>query len=224
METTLYIIRHGSTPANTSGLYHGVTDTPLLPLGEEQALKLRERFHHVHLDAVYASPLQRARRTATPMAEDHGLPVIVVPELIEMNGGAIEDVSMEENARRYPELVENMKHHLPLVACPNGETMREVFDRMTATVDRLARENLGRTIAIVSHGAVLQSIWCHLQGRPFEALERHMVHNTAVSKAVYHSDGGYTPEYIGDISHLPDELQFQPFEADGQRKLTLEKQ
>lgn len=208
--TTVYIIRHGSTPANTEGLYHGVTDTPLLPLGEAQAKKLAARFANIPLDAVYTSTLQRAINTAAPLCRSKGITPTALPQLMELDGGEIEGLSGEEIEARWPGTLEKMLSHLCQFSAPGGESMRQVYERMVGTIDRLAAEHRGESIAIVSHGCALQTYLAHAQGIPFEETPRNMLHNTAVSKFLYDDGGHISVEYIGDYSHLDESLWLVP--------------
>ena len=60
--TTLYLIRHGETEQNKSGVLMGSTDTPLNEQGRQQALLLHQRTNALDIDAIYSSPLARAVR------------------------------------------------------------------------------------------------------------------------------------------------------------------
>ena len=75
----VYLIRHGATSWSQSGKYTGVTDLPLLPIGEQ---KVRETARHVfgpnllidpgNLARIYVSPRQRAQRTLELLFETAG--------------------------------------------------------------------------------------------------------------------------------------------------------
>ena len=56
------LVRHGQTFANIDKVWHGHTDTALTKEGEGQAIMLGKYFHNYlsQVDAIYASPLQRA--------------------------------------------------------------------------------------------------------------------------------------------------------------------
>src|SRR5712691_9865758 len=61
---SVVLARHGETAWSLSGRHTGTTDLPLTPRGEENARDLGRRLAGIHFDAIYSSPLQRARRTA----------------------------------------------------------------------------------------------------------------------------------------------------------------
>ena len=63
MQRQLWLFRHGATEWALRGQHTGGTDLPLLPEGEAEARALAPILRHQHFDAVFSSPLQRARRT-----------------------------------------------------------------------------------------------------------------------------------------------------------------
>ena len=59
----IWVTRHGQTDLNLHRLMQGRTDQPLNETGIRQAQEARARIGDIRFDAVYASPLVRARRT-----------------------------------------------------------------------------------------------------------------------------------------------------------------
>ena len=60
----LWLVRHGETTWNQQSRLQGQSDTPLSARGERQAARLGARLVREEIDAVYASDLERAWRTA----------------------------------------------------------------------------------------------------------------------------------------------------------------
>src|SRR4029079_15493892 len=83
----LYLIRHARTAHNALDEVHGLLDDPLDERGLAEADALGRLFTGVALRAVYASPLQRAVQTATPLARAAGLDVIEVHEVLDRDYG-----------------------------------------------------------------------------------------------------------------------------------------
>src|SRR5207245_2883598 len=67
--TSVYLVRHGQSAWNVAGRYCGVSDCPLTEAGLRQADALAAWIRHLPIDAVYASPLERAR---APQRRDRG--------------------------------------------------------------------------------------------------------------------------------------------------------
>src|SRR5687767_12796038 len=63
MATELYLLRHGETEWTISGQHTGITEVPLTPNGEKEALAMRERLKGISFQRVLCSPRIRARRT-----------------------------------------------------------------------------------------------------------------------------------------------------------------
>ena len=85
----LILIRHAATEGNRHR-YIGREDLPLSAEGERQADLLAARLSSEHLDAIYASPLERAVRTAEPIARGRGLDVRTRDALIEIDYGTLQ--------------------------------------------------------------------------------------------------------------------------------------
>ena len=72
--------------------------------------------------------------------------------------------ALEEELDR-PYTIEQMLN--PKLKCTNGESMEEAKVRMDDSIRRIAQENVGKKVAIVSHGAAIKFFlmnWCKLSG------------------------------------------------------------
>ena len=159
--TTLYLVRHGTTAWNQALRYQGQTDNPLDEIGERQGACLEEYFKDIHVDLGVTSPLQRAVRTLeySLATQDHEVPVLVEPGIMEIDFGLIDGWTKEEIQAKYPEfyrmyvLNEDRGH----ARAPGGETMIEVYGRVSEAIMRIVREHRGETIVIASHGTAIQT-------------------------------------------------------------------
>ena len=175
--TTLYLVRHGTTAWNQALRYQGQTDNPLDEIGERQGACLEEYFKDIHVDLGVTSPLQRAVKTLeySLATQDHEVPVLVEPGIMEINFGLIDGWTKEEIEAKYPEfyrmyvLNEDRGH----ARAPGGETMIEVYERVSEAIMRIVREHRGETIVIASHGTAIQT-FLNYYGR------RRGPHNTEI--------------------------------------------
>ena len=143
----IYLARHGETEWSLSGRHTGSTDLPLTPRGEEKAAALRPRLAGLKFDAVYASPLQRATRTA----ELAGFPnPQVTPLLREVEYGDYEGLTSKQIHETRP------TWELYRDGCPSGETPAEVQARAQEFI-ALATKTSGRVLAF-SHGHFLRAV------------------------------------------------------------------
>ncbi|MDP1673379.1 MAG: histidine phosphatase family protein, partial [Burkholderiales bacterium] len=83
-------LRHGETEPNRLGLVAGASDVPLNERGLAQARAAAARLASGGIDAIWCSPLQRARNTARCVTEVLGIEPVIVAELAERNWGELE--------------------------------------------------------------------------------------------------------------------------------------
>jgi broad specificity phosphatase PhoE len=138
----VWLVRHGETAWTISGQHTGLTDLPLTPNGEAQAVRLGERLAGSRFAAVFTSPLQRAARTCE--LAGFGSAVKVEPDLYEWNYGAYE-------ARTTAEIrAERRDWQLFRDGCPGGESP----DQVAARADRVIRRvrAIGEDVLLFSSG------------------------------------------------------------------------
>jgi broad specificity phosphatase PhoE len=184
MERTLFtLVRHGETPANTGGVWHGSSDTPLSERGHRQAARLAEHLARAHRDvaALYTSPLERARHTAEPIARALSLEPSLDPGLGEYHLGAWEGLTYEALLKEH-ELWQNMARD-PDWKPHGGESGRDVVERFQRALEGIAERHPGARVVLVSHGGAMSLFMAAaLRGRLGEWYEP--MHNCAVSELV----------------------------------------
>src|SRR5512134_2414788 len=94
----LTIVRHGETPANLEGVWHGSIDTELTPRGVAQAQRVAHQLAGASPlpTALYSSPLRRARETAGAIGRRLALEARLEPDLAEYHLGDFEGTSYRE--------------------------------------------------------------------------------------------------------------------------------
>ncbi len=158
----LHLVRHAQTAWNAEGRFLGNADIPLTQAGRAQAERLVHAFAGVPLAAIYASDLQRAVATATPVAAAHGLPVRTDPRLREMHQGELEGQTIRDIRPRYAEFFAAWEENPADVVVPGGESLRQMLTRASAALQEILaahREAPGEThLLVVSHGLTLQAL------------------------------------------------------------------
>ena len=155
----ILLIRHGQSAGNAAGRIQGWNDEPLTAIGRAQALALAQRVEtRYQVQAIYASPLLRARETAEIIAEQLGLPAILDERLKERDIGALTGLSFDEVEERYPEIVRAWRQNPLHIPIPGAED-HVAFQRrvMSGVGDIVCRHEEDDMIAIVAHGGTLRA-------------------------------------------------------------------
>ena len=186
--TELWLVRHGQTDWNLTGRWQGqAAEAPgLNDTGRAQVLTICEQLKGRRLSAIYSSDLLRAHQTAALIAESLGLPVTLEPRLREINLGSWEGMPSEEIEEKYSlELAERARNPVQARA-PNGESPREVAERVLVAINEIASKHRDESILIVSHAVSLAVIICRFEGFPMEDVYQHIPDNAHAYRVQWH--------------------------------------
>ncbi|WP_370627356.1 histidine phosphatase family protein [Brevundimonas sp. PAMC22021] len=153
--TTIYLVRHG-VHDQLGGRLCGRTPGVLMgEAGLGQAEAVGRRLANKDVEAVYASPMERTRQTAEPIARACGAPRIEEPALNEIdfgdwNGATFADLDHQPGWRRWNAERDQAR-------APRGETMLEVQLRLSCWLEDVARSGASAVVA-VSHADVIKSV------------------------------------------------------------------
>lgn len=159
MSTRLLLIRHAHSPHNLESRLVSGTAAGLTPLGLRQAEWLAQQVATSwRLDALYASTLDRAWRTAEPMAARTGVAVQLVADLREWDFGDCEGLTTDEIEARYPGQLSVRPAPDDLTwGWPGGESRAVFYERARRALGGLAARHPDQTVAVVSHNGLLTS-------------------------------------------------------------------
>ena len=186
--TLLLLVRHGQTPTTGATLPGRAKGLHLADGGRAQAGAVAARIAGLrNVKAVYASPLERTRETAAPIAKALGLKVKADRGLLECEFGEWTGAKLSE-LRKKPEW-ETVQRHPSGFRFPGGESFTEMQARMTSTLDRLATAHRGETIVAVSHADPIKAAVAHALGTHLDLFQRIVISPCSVS-AILVSPGG----------------------------------
>lgn len=201
--TTLILIRHGETLWNTERRMQGQLDSPLTERGVWQACRLGERLQSMPFAALYSSDLPRARLTAQRIAEVTGHAIIDDLRLRERHFGLFEGMTRAEMEKHDAEIYARFMSRDPHYAVPGGESPAGFFGRCRTALEELAARHAGQTIAVVTHGLVLDAAYRAASGLALDAPRPVPLVNASLNW--FDCDGGrWSAGRWGDADHLGD--------------------
>lgn len=201
--TTIYLVRHCEAEGNVQGVFQGSSDFDVSERGIKQLEKLSERFRHIPLDFVYSSPLKRAYRTAQAAVKYSGLPIICDEGLAEINGGVMEGKPWSKLGELFPNEYSVWNDNFSEFSPPEGESVREVYDRITESFISIVSENKGRAVGIFSHGCAIRILMCYIKNIPLTRIDEvKWCDNTAINCITADEYGNFTLEYENDYRHI----------------------
>ncbi len=160
---------------------------PGLHLGDEgrrQAEALAQRIGRLaKVAAVYASPLERARETAAPIAQARGLAVRVERGLNEADIGEWTGLSLKR-ARRKAEW-QLVRNHPSGFRFPGGESLTGMQARIISALALLVDRHSGETIVAVSHADPIKAAVAHALGVHLDLFRRIAIAPGSITAIAY---------------------------------------
>ena len=163
--TLVLLVRHGLTPTTGKLLPGRAAGLHLSEQGKAQAQRAAERIAQLtKVDAIYASPLERARETAAPIASGRKLRVQIDKGLLECDFGEWTGAELKK-LMKLPEW--NTVQRAPSTfTFPGGESFTAMQNRIVGTLDRLRAAHPGGVIVCVSHADPIKAAVAHAELRP----------------------------------------------------------
>ncbi len=207
----LYLIRHAESIGNVEEFFQGSLDVKISSKGFRQLEELKSRFQNINLDRIYSSPLERALKTARYVNFYQHLDIIRVPEIAEINAGDFQGKKWSDLPVLFPEEYYNWKENPENFQSPNGESMKDVSERMAKAMNEIISENNSKNnsninIAVISHGCAIKTYQSYLirhsGNLKLNMSELDWADNTSVSEIIF--DENLNPDivYLNDSSHL----------------------
>ncbi len=176
-----FLLRHGATQWNLERRVMGRLAIPLSEVGERQIRGLAPHLQGLGIEAVWTSPLARARGTADLVAQALvGVPVIEEEGLTEVDYAAWEGATFAELLRNGA-LSELQDDPVGTPIPGGGESLLAVRDRVYAAMARIAERSAGAPALVVSHGDPLRLVVAGCLGLDLTEFRRLRLDNGALS-------------------------------------------
>jgi len=201
--TLVLLVRHGTTATTGKVLPGRAPGLHLSDVGRAQADGAAQRIGALkRVDAVYSSPLERARETAAPIAKARGLRVAIDRGLLECDfgewtGGELKSLAKQpewSTVQRYPSGFR----------FPQGESFVEMAARIHTTVDALVHHHTGGVVVAVSHADPIKAVVADALGTHLDLFQRIVVSPCSVTAILYGPSGPtvLTVNHVGELGSL----------------------
>jgi probable phosphoglycerate mutase len=185
--TTLLLIRHAANDTIGKRIAGRMPGVHLNREGLLQAERLAERLAGIPVAAIYASPLERTRETAEPIARKLGHQVQISEALAEIDygewtGRALEELADLPRWKRYNSFRSGTR-------APQGELMLEAQARTVLELERLRRLHPEEAIAVVTHGDIVKGAIAHYAGIPLDLFHRIEISCASITVLALHEQG-----------------------------------
>ncbi len=205
--TELILIRHGETDWNRELRFQGQIDVPLNATGHEQARRIGLRLAQEDVHTLVCSDLVRAQQTALPVAQhrpiDKELQPVLDAALREQSFGVIEGLQVADIKAQFPEEWAQWTQFDADYAFAGGESVRQFHTRVLAAVRALARTYPQQTVAVVTHGGVLDMIYRSAKVLPLSGPRQSLIPNAGLNRVRVEGDAIDILEWA-DTEHLSD--------------------
>jgi broad specificity phosphatase PhoE len=192
-------IRSGETDWNNSGRWQGWVASPLNEHGVRQAAALGRFVRHMGLSALHTSDLQRALQTAEQLAQYLDFAPTPDPRLRERDVGLWQGLTIAEMEAWYPEEFQQLRADRENFRVPGGESRGDVRLRMKTAFDDYIAQDVGETIAILSHTAAITVLIESVI--PNEDLSHLQFSNTSAT-TIQRDGEGWKIVVANDANHL----------------------
>ena len=199
--TRLCLVRHGETEWNAARRIQGQIDIGLNETGLRQAAGAGRWLSQAGIVALYSSDLKRAWTTALVIGDALGLVPVSVPEMRERRYGVFEGLTYDEAKVKHPDGYAAFEGRNASYNFENGESLSEMFARVTGKLQEIAAAHVGQNVVIVLHGGVLDIINRFVRGNSLETPRDFLIPNAGLNW-IATVDGHWRIETWGETAHL----------------------
>jgi 2,3-bisphosphoglycerate-dependent phosphoglycerate mutase len=194
----LVLVRHGLPVRHE--VTEGTADPDLDARGHEQARRVAEYLRSETIDAIYSSPMARARQTAAPLAELLGLDPILEPGIAESDRDGKFYAPYEElKASGDPRWRDGMT---AAEWSSEHEPLEEFHERVMRAIAGIVESHPGQRVVLFCHSGVICRYTSTILGHPWEEIGFYYPLYTSVSRVLASRDGTRTILSLNEIAHL----------------------
>lgn len=189
MRTTIFLVRSAECIGNIENILGENKDYEFTELGKNTIDILTQYFTDKRIYKIYSSRSQMCLKTVEKLANKLNINVDIEEDLKEKFFGIYEGKKWNEIINLNPELNRYRKKKIEILGIPGQESTKQVADRMLKVIRKIARENLGQNVLIVSHGVAIETFLRLVVGVPYsEDKDKYFQKNSAINEIIYDED------------------------------------
>jgi probable phosphoglycerate mutase len=177
----LFIVRHGRTKGNKDKIFRGRWDLPLDDHGQSEVAKAGQALADVEIGAIYTSPMNRARQTASAVANFQGVEPQDLEALIDIDYGQWTKQADKDIAENQPKMYQKWKSSPHEVVFPQGEGLTDLRKRLEPALYDLANRHSDQNIVLVSHRAPIKIMLLGALGLSNDAFWKVQIDTASIS-------------------------------------------
>lgn len=195
----LALVRHGESEWNAMDLWTGWTDVGLTEKGRREAREAGEKLKKIQWDFVFESDMLRSHQTTDELLKSLGQnpPRVQSPAIKERNYGNFTGLNKNQVEVQYGEEIFNKWHRGWDYPLPEGETLKDVSDRVIPyfELEILPKLKAGKNVIVSAHGNSLRALVKFIENIPDDLLHLELLEIPLGGALVYEVDssGKITP-------------------------------
>lgn len=153
----VYVVRHGETPSNLTGIVSGRSLESLTENGKKQMIEVNHRLDGIDFDAVFVSPVRRTLETAEIIVPEYSFELdsrITERDLGDLKGYTIDELW------QMPHWNSEIKPRTP----EGAETFASGLARVREFIDEKKRLYPDGTILLITHSFISRCLWTMEKG------------------------------------------------------------
>lgn len=154
----LYVLRHGETEENKTGILQGNMETVLNENGRKQAISVAPLVKEAGIDLVITSPKTRAKETALLAAPN--IPILEDERLLSRDHGEFEGKRRDQiHLKDYWNIKKNVQYE-------KAECVGAMFNRVSSLLNDLSIYYPDKTVMLVTHSGIARVLYYYFHGFP----------------------------------------------------------
>lgn len=186
MKTKIFLVRNAECEGNINNILGECENFRITEHGKKTIDVLTEYFQKQMIYNIYSSESTMCLETVEKLSQALGIEIKIEKDLREKSFGIYDGKKWDEIDIEQPELKKFRKKKIEILGIPGQESTKQVEDRMLSVMEKIAEENLGQNVLVISHGVAIETFLRAVVGIPYsEEKDKYFQKNAAINVVVY---------------------------------------